>query len=143
MNTARARNAAQHARLVRRVHAAASHLKLDDDTYRSAVAAHAAGKRSSKDCSVAELEAVMEHFHRAGYPRPDGSKKRRPLTAPQKKMYALWCALADAGRVRERSMRGLLKWVEHQTDNHVQALDFLTPAQEHTLIESLKKWSER
>lgn len=137
-----AARAAQHAQLVRRVHAAAGHLQLDDDTYRSAIAAHAAGKRSSKDCTVAELEALLEHFHKAGYPRP-GAKRHRPLTPPQKKLYALWCALADAGRVRERSMRGLLRWIEHQTDNHVQALEFLTPAQEHTLIESLKKWSER
>lgn len=134
--------AAQHAQLVRRVHAAAGHLQLDEDTYRSAIAAHAAGKRSSKDCSVAELEALLEHFHKAGYPRP-GGKARKPLTRTQKKMWALWQVLADAGRVRDRTMRGLLKWIEGQTDNHVQALDFLTPAQEHTLIESLKAWSDR
>jgi hypothetical protein len=58
-------------------------------------------------------------------------------------MWALWQVLADQGKVRNRTMRGLLAWIEHQTDNHVQRLDWLTPAQEYTLIESLKKWSER
>lgn len=133
---------AQHAQLVRRVHAAKTWLKLDDDTYRAALAARAAGKRSSKDCSVAELQAVMEHFHAAGYPQP-GAGKRVPLSPRHKKLWALWQTLADAGQVRDRSMRGLVGWVRGQTDNHVEALAFLTSAQEYTLIESLKKWVDR
>lgn len=141
-NRVAAARAAQHAQLVRRVHAAKSWLKLDDDTYRAAVARFAAGKTSSKDCSVAELQALMDHFHASGFPRP-GGKTFKPLSARQKKMYALWCALADAGRVQERSMRALLAWIEGQTENRVKRLDWLTPAQELTLIESLKKWGER
>lgn len=137
--TLAAARAAQHAQLVRRVHAAASWLKLDDDTYRDAIAAHAGGKTSSKACTVAELQAVLEHFHRAGYPRPG----RKPLSPQQKKMWALWQTLADAGRVRDRTMRGLLAWIAAQTDNRVQKLEWLTPAQEHTVIESLKKWVDR
>lgn len=133
--------AAQHAQLVRRVHAAKGFLQLDDATYRAAIAAHAGGKTSSLECSVAELAALVEHFHACGWPRP--GKARKPLAPRQKKLYALWCALADQGRVRERGMRGLLKWIEHQTDNHVQKLEFLTRAQEETLIESLKKWGQR
>lgn len=137
--------AAHHARLVKRVHAAKTWLKLDDDSYRGAIAARAGGKRSSKACTVPELEAVLEHFHACGYPRPGGRPdgKRVVLTAPQKKMWALWQTLADAGKVRERSMKGLLSWVRHQTDNGVEALAFLTPAQEATLIERLKQWADR
>ena len=134
--------AAQHAQLIRRVHAAKTWLKLDDETYRGTLARFAAGKTSSKACSVAELQAVIEHFHASGWPRP-GKEKYKPLSIRQKKMWALWQTLADQGKVRNRTMRGLLAWIEHQTDNHVQRLDWLTPAQEHTLIESLKKWSER
>lgn len=140
-----AARAAQHAQLVRRVHAAKTWLKLDEDTYRDAIAARSGGKRSSKDCSIAELDAVLEHFHASGYPRPGGKPgaKRTPLTPRQKKMWALWQTLHTAGLVRDRSMRGLLKWITGQTENHVERLEFLTPAQEHTLIESLKAWSER
>lgn len=134
--------AAQHAQLVRRVHAGKSWLKLDDDTYRDAIAAHAAGKTSSTECSIAELQAVIEHWHACGWPRP-GGKKHKPLTPPQRKMWSLWQSLADAGRVRDRTMRGLLAWIASQTENHVQALQFLTPAQEYTLIESLKQWKAR
>lgn len=138
-----AARASQHARLVRQVHAAASHLKLDDDTYRAALAARAGGKTSSKACSVAELEAVLEHFHQVGFPRPGGGTKRIVLTAPQRKMWSLWQQLADAGRVRDRTMRGLLAWIKAQTSNGVQALQFLSPAQEATVIEQLKQWVNR
>ncbi len=140
-----AARAAQHAQLVRRVHAAKTWLRLDDDTYRAALAARANGKRSSKECSVAELDAVLDHFHACGYPRPGGKAagRRTALTPRQKKMWALWQTLHTAGKVRDRTMRGLLAWIAGQTENQVQRLEFLTPAQEHTLIESLKAWSER
>ena len=138
-----AARAGQHAALVRQVHTAKSWLKLDDDTYRAALAARSGGKVSSKACTVAELKAVLEHFHNAGFPRPGGSAKRVALTAPQRKMWSLWQQLADAGRVRDRSMKGLSAWVKGQTENSVEALAFLTPAQERTLIESLKQWVDR
>jgi len=138
-----AARAGQHAALVRQLHVAKSWLKLDDDTYRAAIAARSAGKTSSKACTVAELLAIVEHFHAAGFPRPDGGSKRRPLSAPQRKMWSLWQQLADTGRVRDRTMKGLIAWIKAQTANHVEALAFLTPAQERTLIESLKQWVDR
>ncbi len=137
-----AARAAQHAQLIKRVHAASRDLGLDDDTYRLTLARFAAGKTSSKECSVAELAAVVEHFHESGWPRPGGAR-HKPLSPRQKKMWALWQTLADAGKARDRRMPALLKWIEGQTGNHVQRLEFLTPAQEHTLIESLKQWLER
>ncbi|KAI5914611.1 regulatory protein GemA [Thauera sp. 2A1] len=137
-----AARAAQHAQMVRRVHAAKTWLKLDDDTYRDVLALRSGGKRSSKDCSVEELQAVMEHLHAAGYPRPGGAK-RVPLSPRHKKLWALWQTLADAGQVRDRTMRGLLGWIRGQTENHAEALAFLSAAQEYTLIESLKKWVAR
>lgn len=138
-----AARAGQHAALVRQVHVAKTWLKLDDDTYRAAIAARADGKVSSKACTVVELRAVLEHFHNAGFPRPGGTAKRVALTAPQRKMWSLWQQLADQGKVRDRTMKGLLAWVKAQTENHTDALAFLTPAQERTLIESLKQWVDR
>ncbi len=134
--------AAQHAQLIRQIHTAKRDLGLDDDTYRLTLARFAAGKTSSKDCSVAELQAVIEHFHESGWPRP-GGVRHKPLSPTQKKMWALWQALADQGKVKNRRMVGLLNWIAGQTDNHVARLEWLTAAQEHTLIESLKKWTER
>lgn len=137
-----AARASQHAQLIRQVHAAKTWLKLDDDTYRAALAAHSSGKLSSKACTVTELLAVMERFHRAGFPRPGGDK-RVTLSAAQKKMWALWQTLHTAGRVQDRTMKGLLAWIKGQTENGVEALAFLTPAQEATIVESLKAWSKR
>lgn len=133
--------AAQHAQLIRQVHTGKRDLGIDDDTYRLAIARFAAGKTSSKDCSVAELKALIEHWHESGWPRPGG--KARPLTPRQKKLWSLWQQLADAGKTRDRRMPALLAWIEGQTDNQVQRLEFLTSAQEYTLIESLKKWLDR
>lgn len=130
---------AQHAALVRQVHAAKTWLKLDDETYRAALAAHAGGKASSKACSIAELQAVIAHFHRAGFPQPGG--KRITLTPPQKKMWALWQTLHAAGHIADRSMQGLCAWVKTHTG--VDALGWLSPGQERTVIESLKKWADR
>lgn len=134
--------AAQHAQLIRQVHTAKRDLGLDDDTYRKTLARFAAGKTSSKECSVAELQAVVEHFHESGWPRP-GAAARKPLTPTQKKMWALWQTLADQGKVKNRRMRGLLAWIAGQTENRVERLEWLTAAQEHTLIESLKAWADR
>ncbi|MCK9988670.1 MAG: hypothetical protein AzoDbin1_05142 [Azoarcus sp.] len=140
-----AARAAQHTQLIRQIHTGKSWLKLDDDAYRSVLAAQAGGKQSSKDCSVSELQAVLEHLHRCGFPRPGsrGGVARKPLSPQQKKMWALWQALHQAGRVRDRTMRGLLAWIAGQTESRVQRLEFLTPAQEQMLIESLKKWETR
>ena len=137
-----AARAAQHAQLIRQVHTAKRDLGLDDDTYRKTLARFAAGKTSSKDCSAAELHAVVEHFHDSGWPRAGGARQK-PLSPRQKKMWALWQTLHTAGRVQDRTMKGLLAWVKGQTENHVEALAFLTPAQERTLIESLKLWADR
>lgn len=132
---------AQHAGLVRQVHAAKTFLQLDDETYRAALRAHAGGKDSSKACTVAELQALVAHFHRAGFPKPGGGK-RAQLTQPQKKMWSLWQQLADKGRVTNRTMKGLCAWVKAHTGG-VEALAWLTPAQERTVIESLKSWVDR
>lgn len=140
--TLTAARAAQHAQLIRQIHTAKRDLGLDDDTYRLTLARFAAGKTSSKDCSVAELQAVIEHFHDSGWPRAGGARQK-PLSPRQKKMWALWQTLADQGKVRNRRMAGLLGWIAGQTDNQVQRLEWLTSAQEHTLIESLKQWEAR
>ena len=137
---ARAR-AGQHAQLVRQIHTAKRDLGLDDDTYRRVIARFSDGKTSSKDCRIDQLRAIVEHFHQSGWPR--SGKEREELSPRQKKMWALWQTLADAGKVRSRSMAGLQAWVAGQTNPPVQCLKWLSRAQEMTIIESLKAWVER
>lgn len=133
--------AAEHAHLIRAVHSAAGFLGLDDDIYRDVLEAHT-GRRSSKECTVVELKKLMEHFHTAGYPRP-GGPDRRPLSPRARKIWSLWQQLADAERVHDRTMRGLLAWVAHHTNNQVRQLQWLTDPQIDALIEALKRWLAR
>ena len=117
------------------IHVQRRQLGMEDDAYR-ALLQRVAGVTSSADLMTQEkADAVLDEMKRFGAP------VHRPLTGPQKKMWSLWQQLADAGRVRDRRMSALLAWVKRQA--HVDALAFLTSAQEYALIEALKSWLER
>ena len=53
-------------------------------------------------------------------------------------MWSLWQQLAGAGAVNNRRMPALVAWVKRQTG--VDRLEWLTPAQDALVIESLKRW---
>jgi len=125
------------AALIKYVQTGKRWLRLEDDAYHAALARCCNGKTSSKACSTAELRRLAEHFHDCGFPRLGKS-----LTAKQRKMWVLWQSLYKQGRIVDKSMKALLSWIEGQTDG-IKQLGWLTPAQENTLIESLKKWSAR
>lgn len=113
-------------------------INMDDTDYR-AMLQRVAGVASSTDVfDERVLFKIQNELNRLGAP---AGPARRPLTQPQKKMWSLWQQLADAGRVRDRRMPALLSWVKRQA--HVDALGFLSSAQEYALIEALKSWLER
>lgn len=113
-------------------------INMDDTDYR-AMLQRIAGVTSSTDIfDERKLAEVQQELNRLGAPAGPG---RRPLTKPQKKMWSLWQQLADAGRVRDRRMSALLAWVKRQA--HVDALGFLSAAQEYAAIEALKSWLDR
>lgn len=117
------------------IHAQRRKINIADDAYR-ALLRRVAGVASSADLMTWEAaDAVLAELKRLGAPA------YRPLTGPQKKMWSLWQQLADAGRVRDRRMSALLAWVKRQA--HVDALAFLTSAQEDVVIEALKAWLKR
>ena len=117
------------------IHVQRRQLNMDDDAYR-ALLKRVAGVASSADLMTQEkADAVLDEMKRLGAPA------RRPLTGSQKKIWSLWQQLADAGRVRDRRMPALLSWVKRQA--HVDALAFLSCAQEYAVIEALKAWLER
>ncbi|MDM8181276.1 gp16 family protein [Marinobacter salarius] len=49
------------------IHIAKKELGLDDDTYRQMIATTTGGKRSCKDCSVAELHQVLQGLKNRGF----------------------------------------------------------------------------
>ena len=112
--------------------------QLDDAAYRALLQRTAGVSSSTQIRSVAKANAVLEEFRRLGI----GTTGARPkLSATHKLMWSLWQQLADAGRVNNRTMAGLLAWVKRQTN--VDALNWLTGAQEHLVIEGLKSWLTR
>ena len=112
--------------------------QLDDAAYRAILQRCAGVDSSTKIRSVAKAEAVLDEFRRLGIGAPPA---RPPLTPMQKKMWALWQQLADAGRVDNRKMAGLLGFVKRQTG--VEVLAWLTWPQEYQVVESLKRWLSR
>ena len=112
--------------------------QLDDAAYRAILQRCAGVASSTQIRSLAKADAVLDEFRRLGIGSPPA---RPPLTAMQKKMWALWQQLADAGRVKNRKMAGLLGFVKRQTG--VEALAWLTWPQEYQVVESLKRWLAR
>lgn len=111
---------------------------LDDAAYRAILQRCAGVDSSTKIRSLAKADAVLDEFRRLGIGAPPA---RPQLTPMQKKMWALWQQLADAGRVNNRTMAGLLGFVKRQTG--VEVLSWLTWPQESRIIESLKRWLYR
>lgn len=116
---------------------------LSEESYRQ-ILQRAAGVASSTEIrALGKARAVLAEFDRLHISLPAGGPRRGQFSPTQKKMWALWQTLAGQGKVQNRRLPGLLGWIAGQTDNHVQRLEWLTPAQEHTLIESLKQWVDR
>ncbi|KAF1366263.1 gp16 family protein [Yokenella regensburgei] len=115
------------ANLIRVIHTGKSSLGWDDDTYRD-VLARQAGKRSARDCTIAELEKVVLYMRTQGF--SPSSRGRRPRVAAGRKamLSKIEAMLAEADRpwayldgVIER-MLGEKKPVEWLNDDQVRKL---------------------
>jgi len=127
-----------HTKLIAAVHAAKKAHGLDDDTYRAMLATHAGGKTSSKDCSAAQLRAVLDHLNGA---KKTPSGRARADSPVAKKARALWLSLYALGGVSDPSERALTAWVERQYQ--VSDLRFVPAADAFAVIEGLKQWAGR
>ncbi|NYZ12869.1 regulatory protein GemA [Azospirillum sp. RWY-5-1] len=116
----------------------------DDAVWRPFLALHAGGIDSTRAMSEPQLKAVVRALHDAGAPkRPGraGGKRQRYADSPQySKARVLWIALADAGKVRDRSDAALAAFVARQTR---QDIGRLTPERWAMVIEALKDWAAR
>ena len=82
--------------------------QLDDAAYRAILQRCAGVSSSTAIKSIAKADAVLAEFARLGL----GEQAKRPVLTPmQKKMWSLWQQLADAGKVDNRKMPGLLAYV--------------------------------
>lgn len=140
-----AARAAQRGRLIKAVQTGRNVLRLDDDTYRALLALKSGGKRSAKDLSPKELEAVIKHMRAAGFKalKPSGAQPReqRALdTHPESsKARALWLWLHQIGVVNDPSERALASF-----GRRISGVDALQWTQRpDKLIEGIKAWAAR
>lgn len=126
------------------IHIAKGKLQLTDDEYRDLMATVCAGVRSAADLDftgrrrfLAHLQACLKH-HEGGRASKHISA---PLTPIQRKMWAMWMRLADAGLVEERTMPALEAFARRQTG--VDRLTWLNAKQEDLVLASMRSWLKR
>lgn len=137
--------------LIRLIHIAKTQLKLDDDTYRSALVA-ATGKDSCRKMTHAELTQVYDAFVERGFKRrfkrENQRVKGRVKTAEINKITAIWITMHRQGFVADGSVAALNKFVQRQTAKEnggagVAELGWLNGDLAYQVLESLKKWHVR
>ncbi len=124
------------------IHAMCKELALTEECYRARVAQVSGGRSDSAgDLSQRERAALITMFKELGAGAKRGRPVRPTLTAQQRKVRAMWLALADAGLVKDRSEGGLSAWLKSRFG--VDALQWLQPPHAGNAIEQLKRWNDR
>lgn len=100
------------------------------------------GKRSLKDMSPREHEAVIGELRRLGFKPASKGPRKRLDGRFAKKLQALWIAAWNLGLVRDRTDEALISFVKRQTGiDHVRFLRH--PEDAKKAIEALKGWMKR
>lgn len=137
--------AAKRARLIKIVQTGRNVLRLDEDTYRDLLAAKSNGKRSAKDLSIDELDAVVKHMRASGF-KPTKQAGRAPReqrtldTSPEgSKIRALWLWLHEVGIVVDPSEAALANFARR-----ISGVDTLQwTHRPDKVIEGIKAWAAR
>ncbi len=132
--------------LLAKIHIAKKQLGLDDDTYRAILARHGEGKTSSRDLTIAQMDAVLREFTGKGWspkpPKSKGATKRKLATGPEvEKIRALWLWMHQLGIVRDPSESALASYARRMAG--IDDLHWADGARCYRLIETLKKWAQR
>lgn len=128
------------------IHIAKAALKWDDEMYRDVMFSVCRVKSSAlldftgRKRFLAHLRACVQKVGGAA-PVARPQVRRQALKPVQRKMWALWMQLADAGVVEHRTMASLTAFAKRQTG--VDQLGWLNGPQEDLVIESLKRWLKR
>mgnify|MGYP003109770665 CR=1 FL=1 len=133
--------------LIGLVHMAAKQCGQDEDARRDFVES-VTGKRSSADCSIGELERVMQAYKdRCGWKKKPRTRKAEAATGQQLKIRALWASLAALDALDDPSDESLIQFVKRVTKTKralsIEALRFLSAGEAWSVIEALKSWLER
>lgn len=130
-----------------RIHVLKKECGLSDDEYRDLIQSLTNGqKRSAGDCDDTERRRIVAHLDTlkrvlAGGAHVATTRARKPLSGPQRKVFAVWKALESAGVVHSGEVRSLRAFVQRQTG--LSAIEFCDGKACSTLIESLKAWAKR
>ncbi len=121
-------------------------LALDDDTYRTMIGTAVPGKRSAADCSVAELEQIIQHLKRLQDGPTDPRESWRFVFSckPERQIH-----LRKIYRLAERAGATLTPpvpiaykaWVEGTARQMIQcdtALEFCGPDLLHKIVQALE-----
>lgn len=132
--------------LMAKIHIAKKQLGLDDDTYRAILARHGEGKTSSRDLTIAQMDAVLREFTGKGWspkpPKSKGAAKRKLATGPEvEKIRALWLWMHQLGIVRDPSESALAAYARRMAG--IDDLHWADGGRCYRLIETLKKWAQR
>ncbi|MBP2231791.1 hypothetical protein J2847_005110 [Azospirillum agricola] len=124
------------------IHAMWKELALSEDCYRARVSQVSGGRTDSAGAlTTRERVTLINALKGLGAGQKRGRPVRPALTQQQRKVRAMWLALADSGAVSDRSEAALAAWLK--TRIGVDALQWLQPADAGRAIEQLKRWTER
>ncbi len=116
-------------------------IRMEEDAYRFFLKRHGArekgGKASATTMSLAQLSKAINAMRALGF-----ETQATPIGEPIiGKITALWCALADAGVVRNRSDAAMRKWCNTHTNG--ASLEEAEMPYLCVCVESLKQWCKR
>ncbi len=123
------------------IHVAKKALQWSEDEYRDIMATVCSGVRSAGELDFTGRKRFLAHQQaclRANGHQAPAKTIKGPLLPEERKMWALWMQLADAGLVQQRTMKALTEWVRGQLG--VDSLRFLNTHQQGLAIERLKAW---
>ncbi|MGB1238551.1 MAG: regulatory protein GemA [Pseudomonadales bacterium] len=115
-----------------------------EDCYRDLLQRHGAteksGKVSATTMDLGQLERALREMKALGF-KPRANRKASPANnwrGPRiGKLNAMWCAMADAGVVKNRSSEAMHKWCEKNVPG-LSKLPWATGAQLNKAVEMMK-----
>lgn len=134
-------------RLYRLLEVGKKALAMDEDAFRLMLVRHGAqevdGVPSRRTMDLGQLHDVVVEMKRKGFrPTPRGGQQAARWRKPRiQKITAIWCAMADAGVVRNRSEAAMVKWCATLTRK--ARLEWATSEDLNACVEALKDWARR
>ncbi|MFV0263851.1 MAG: gp16 family protein [Kluyvera sp.] len=134
------------ANTIKLIHVARRSLGLDDETYRVFLGSVVPGKRSCRDMSAQQLQAVLDALKERGF-KPV-SPKPKASSGIVGKIRAVWITMYNQGFVTSNDSSAIDAYVKRITRQQnggegVAKLNWLRDEKARTVLESLKRWHMR